>query len=93
MTAGSVASLVECSDWSGADDAEKLATIADVRSQINLGDSGISAPELTDEEALELFDNACEPKYAQGFRLYKLYAHAVGFVELKRMIDAAEAGE
>ena len=51
MTAGSVASLVECRDWNGADEAEQLATIADVRSQINLEDSGIEAPALTDEEA------------------------------------------
>ena len=34
-------SLVECRDWNGADEEERLATIADVRSQINLEDSGI----------------------------------------------------
>lgn len=87
MTAGSVASLVECRDWNGASKEEQLATLADVRSQINLEDSGISAPALTDEEALEFFDSSCEPAWAQGFRLYKLYARAAGFVELKRAID------
>jgi hypothetical protein len=89
--AGSVAPLAQCRDWNGATDEQKLATIEDVRSQINLQDSGIDAPALTDDEALELFNGACEPAYAQGFRLYKLYSHAAGFVTLKRMIEAAEA--
>jgi hypothetical protein len=88
MTAGSVAQLAECRDWRGADEDERLATIADVRSQINLEDSGIDAPALTDEEAAELFDGACRPRYAGGFRLYKLYARGVGFIELKRMLEA-----
>ena len=87
MLAGSVAPLVECRDWNGATAEEKLATVTDVRSQINLEDSGISAPALTDEEAQEMFDSSCEPAWAQGFRLYKLYARAVGFVELKRALD------
>ena len=87
MTAGSVASLVECRDWNAATPEEQLATIVDVRSQINLEDSGIDAPSLTDEEAQEMFDNSCEPTWAQGFRLYKLYARAAGWVTLKRAIE------
>ena len=87
MTAGSVAPLVECRDWTEATPEQQLATIADVRSQINLEDSGIDAPSLTDEEAQEMFDSSCEPTWAQGFRLYKLYARAAGWVTLKRVID------
>lgn len=87
MTAGSVASLVECRDWNAATAEQQLATIADVRSQINLEDSGIDGPSLTDSEAQEMFDNSCEPTWAQGFRLYKLYARAVGWVTLKRALD------
>jgi hypothetical protein len=87
MTAGSVAPLVECRDWNEASPEQRLATIADVRSQINLEDSGIEGPALTDEEAEQLFDGSCEPTWAQGFRLYKLYARAVGFVGLKRAIE------
>ena len=86
MTAGSVAQLVECRDWNGATGEQQLATIDDVRSQINLGDSGIDAPSLTDEEAQQLFDDACKPSWAAGFRLYKLYARAVGFVTLNRVL-------
>ena len=87
MTAGSVAPLVECRDWNGANAEQRLATIDDVRSQINLADSGIEAPALTDEEAEELFDSACRPSWAAGFRLYKLYARAAGFVTLNRALD------
>ena len=36
---------------------------------------------------MALFDNACEPTWAQGFRLYKLYAQADGFVAMKRALD------
>jgi hypothetical protein len=89
MIGGSVAPLATCSDWNGANEPERLATIEDIRSQLSAQDAGISAPELTDEEAGEMFDNACEPSWAAGFRLYKLYARAVGFVELKREIEGA----
>jgi len=88
MLAGSVAALVSCSDWKGANEEERLATIADIRSQLAAQDSGLEIPELTDEEAAEVFDNSCRPGWAGGFRLYKLYAKAAGFVTLKRAIEA-----
>ena len=91
MVAGSAAALVTCGDWNGANQNERIATIADIRDQLGAQDSGIKLPELTDEEAEEVFDNACKPSWAQGFRLYKLYAQAAGFVTLKRKLD--EAGE
>ena len=87
MTAGSVASLVECRDWNEATPEQRLATIADVRSQINLEDSGVEAPALTDAEAEEVFDDACRPAWAEGFRLYKIYARAAGFLPLQRAIE------
>jgi hypothetical protein len=49
-------------------------------------------PELTDEEAEGMYDNACKPSWAVGFRLYKLYSRAVGFVTLKREIEEREGG-
>ena len=85
--AGSVAALVTCRDWKGADEDERLATIDDIRKQLAPQDSGIKIPELTDEEAEEAFDNACEIESSDGFRLYKLYAQAVGFVTLKREME------
>ena len=92
MVAGSVAALVTCRDWKGADEKERLATIADIRKQLAPQDSGIKLPELTDEEAAEVFDNSCEIESSGGFRLYKLYAQAAGFVTLKRAIEAGDGG-
>ena len=85
--AGSVAPLVECRDWNEASDEEKLVTIEDVRSQVSRQDVGIRSPSLTDDEALAIFDNTCEPSWAQGFRLYKLYARAVAFAPLARQLE------
>ncbi len=87
-----MAPLATCADWTGGSEPEQLATIADIRAQLAPQDSGISAPELTDEEATEMYDNACEPSWAAGFRLYKLYARAAGFVELKRDIEESTGG-
>jgi len=83
-TAGSVAQLAQCRDWTRGDEAEKLATIADIRSQVNRPDSGFEAPPLSDAEAMELFDAACAASYAQGFRLYLLYARGASAAPLVR---------
>jgi len=92
MVAGSVAALVTCSDWKGANEDERRATIADIRKQLAPQDSGIKEPELTDAEAEEVFDNGCEIESSGGFRLYKLYAQAAGFVPLKRAIEPDDGG-
>ncbi len=84
--AGSVAHLAQCKDWVGGSRERKLATIEDVRAQVNRRDTGIQAPPLTDEEALGLFDRACANRFARSFRLYVLYARAAGFAPLTRGI-------
>lgn len=76
---GSVAQLADCSDWRRGSRAERLATIADVRSQINLQDGSVRTPELSDETAYEVFDNTCAKDFARSFRLYKVYARAAAF--------------
>ena len=82
--AGSVASLVQCRDWVEGTSEEKLATIADIRSQLNPEVGTGAAPPLSDEEATELFDNACAEPFAATFKLYVLYARAAGFAPLTR---------
>jgi hypothetical protein len=79
VKAGSVAPLAQCRDWNAGTREERLATIEDVRSQINLEDGTVEAPALSDEEAYDLFEDACRPAFAEGFRLYKLYARAAAF--------------
>jgi hypothetical protein len=82
--AGSVAPLAQCRDWKSGTEPEKLATIADIRSQINLEGGTVQTPPLSDEEAMRVFDNACSHRFARGFRLYVLYARAAGFAPLMR---------
>ena len=79
---GSVSQLVQCSDWDGATEAEKLATIEDVRSHVIPEDPGVEGPTLTDAEAMEVFDNGCDRAGSDGFRLYLLFARAVAFKPL-----------
>lgn len=76
---GSVAQLAQCEDWAGGDREEQLATIADIREQINLEDGPVQTPELSDEAATEVFDSTCANDFAAGFRLYKIYGKAMGF--------------
>ena len=89
MVAGSVAQSVTCRDWKGANEEERLATIDDIRRQLAPQSSGIELPQLTDEEAARVFDSSCEIEWEGGFRLYKLYAQAAGFVTLERELKAA----
>lgn len=79
---GSVAQMATCSDWSGGSRDQRVATIHDIRQQINLKDSAVQTPELSDEAAYEVLDNLCSRDFAGSFRLYKLYARAASFAPL-----------
>jgi hypothetical protein len=76
---GSVAQMATCSDWNGGTRAQRIATIHDIRQQINLKDSAVQTPELSDATAYEVLDNLCGREFAGSFRLYKLYARAASF--------------
>jgi hypothetical protein len=76
---GSVSQLAQCRDWLAGDEAERLATIDDIRNQINTGDAGVQNATLSDEQAYSVFDGACRHEFAAGFRLYKLYFRAAAF--------------
>ncbi|MDQ3572154.1 MAG: hypothetical protein M3383_04770 [Actinomycetota bacterium] len=84
---GSVAQLVQCGDWAPATTAEKIATIDDIRNQVNREDAGVSSSELTDEEAMEVFDRGCRAPYADGFRLHVMYARAAAFKPLREIAE------
>lgn len=79
--AGSVAQLASCADWREGSVDERLATIDQVRSQVN-PDGAPEVPSLSDEDAYEFFERACAPEYADGFRLYKLYNRGASFNSL-----------
>ena len=76
---GSVAPLAQCSDWTGGNREERLATIDDIREQVNLKDAAVQTPELSDKAAYRVLDSICRRPYAASFRLYKLYARADSF--------------
>ena len=79
VRAGSVASLARCSDWNAGDRPQRLATIADIRAQVNQAGADGPTPDLSDKRAYELFQRACANEFAVGFRLYKLYLRAASF--------------
>jgi hypothetical protein len=87
---GSVAQLVQCRDWVGATDEQKVATVTDIRSQVNREDAGVSASELSDDEAIEVFDNGCDEPAAAGYRLHILYARAAAFKPLRDIAEGTE---
>ena len=76
---GSVAQMATCSDWSAGSRAERIATIHDIRQQINLRDSAVRTPELSDRAAYRILQTTCSRDFAGSFRLYKLYARAASF--------------
>jgi hypothetical protein len=76
---GSVAQMAQCSDWNAGTRAQRLATIHDIRQQVNLKDSAVHTPELSDHAAYQLLQSMCGKDFARSFRLYKLYARAASF--------------
>jgi hypothetical protein len=76
---GSVAPLAQCADWRKGSRAERLAAIDDIREQVNLQDSAVKTPELSEKTAYRVLDTTCRKPFAAGFRLYKLYARAASF--------------
>jgi hypothetical protein len=72
-----------CKDWNRASSEIRLATIEQIR---NFAGGPVTGEQvrgtgavLEDEQAYQLFDRACEPEFASGFLLVKLYTHAAGF--------------
>jgi hypothetical protein len=82
VKAGSVAAGAQCRHWHRGTEEEKLATIEDIRSQINLESGTVETQALTDEQAYELFEHACAEDFAASLKLYKLYVQRAGFQPL-----------
>ena len=49
------------------------------RQQVDLKDSAVQTPVLSDDAAYRVLDNTCSKDFAGSFRLYKLYARAASF--------------
>ena len=81
---GSVAALAQCRDWNAGTEAEKQATIADIRSSLTPQSQEESGTSLSDEKAYEVFERSCVEDWAQSLQLYKLYANAAAFAPLNQ---------
>lgn len=79
---GSVAALAQCRDWNAGTEEEKQATIDDIRNSLTPQSQEESGTSLPDEDAYELFERSCAVDFAQGFKLYKLYARRAAFAPL-----------
>ena len=79
---GSVAPLAQCRDWNAGSEAEKRATIADIRSSLTPQSQERSGTSLSDQRAYRLFEHSCSVDWARSFELYKLYARAAAFAPL-----------
>lgn len=80
--AGSVAQYADCGDWKAATREQRLATVADIRSQLTPQESKSAASPLPDAHAYKVFQEACSPEWADSLRLYKLYFRVQGFAPL-----------
>jgi hypothetical protein len=76
--------LAQCRDWNAGTEAQKQATIDDIRSSLTPQSQEESGTALSDERAYELFERSCKEEFAQGFKLYKLYARAAAFAPLAK---------
>lgn len=81
VLAGSVAPMATCGDWNRGSRERRIATIRDIRQQVNLRDSAVQTPALSDQQAYRIFRTTCAHDFATGFRLYKLYARSASFAE------------
>jgi hypothetical protein len=80
---GQPLTLANCTDWNKADPRERAHTIDDLRAFASgpTGTPGINGNALDDDRAYKVLQNFCEPDFARGFKLYKLYTRAAAFTK------------
>ena len=69
----------DCADWNEAT-VEERGTLIDALEQAEgAPTTGGSPAVLSQDQAVDLFDNYCSESFARAFKLYKLYARAAAF--------------
>jgi hypothetical protein len=78
--------LADCTDWKRESVADRLTTIHALGGfygqPIGAGSAGSPTRHgatLSEKQAYDLFQSACEQSFARGFKLYLLYGKAAGF--------------
>lgn len=84
---GAPINLADCNDWNQADTGQRLGTITQLKNFAggpvvgnNTSDPSGTGPVLDDKRAYDVLDGYCKKSFAHGFKLYKLYGRAAGFV-------------
>jgi hypothetical protein len=81
--AGSATQFADCADWNQGSEAERRATLLDLRGQLTAQSDPGAESVLPDDRAYELFEQSCQEEYAAHLRLYKLYVRAAAFEPLR----------
>jgi hypothetical protein len=87
VVAGSTAQFASCLDWRRGTEAERYATIADIRGQLTPQSAQTEESDLSDERAYRIFQSSCAADGTDRLRLYKLYARAQAFAPLTRRAE------
>jgi hypothetical protein len=69
----------DCADWNEATVDERGTLIDALEQAEGAPTTGGSPAVLSEDQALDLFDNYCSESFAGAFKLYKLYARAAAF--------------
>lgn len=74
--------LATCADWNRASVPERRGTVGELGALSGGPVAGQPArgPVLGARQAYDLLERYCAQPYARGFKLYKLYDRAAGFV-------------
>jgi hypothetical protein len=78
---GQALQLGDCTDWNSSSVDQRLETIAQLKNFAGgpVGNIDARGAVLDDDDAYDLMEADCEPEYARGFKLYKLYVRAAAF--------------
>jgi hypothetical protein len=87
VRANSTAQFASCGDWRRGTDAQRYATIADIRGQLTPQSSPDEVSDLSDRAAYRIFQTSCATPGADHLRLYKLYARAQAFAQFRTDAD------
>jgi hypothetical protein len=90
VRANSTAQFASCRDWRRGTEAERYATIEDIRGQLTPQSSETAESPYPDEAAYAMFEKVCATGYSDSFRLYKLYARAQAYAPLRTDLDDPE---
>ena len=65
VRAGSTAQFADCGDWRKGTEEQRYVTIAEIRGQLTPQSSETAESDLSDEQAYEIFQSACEAHVAR----------------------------